>query len=132
MHSDLAVYSGLPGLDAERLLAEELDPATRERFAAVLAEECARTGLSGEDFSWLPVHPFHWDEAVATLFAPCLAEGRIVPLGQSDDRYRPLQSIRTLANIDHPHRRNVKVPSSSATPLSGAGFRPRRPRPRPT
>ncbi|MFE3247965.1 IucA/IucC family protein [Streptomyces sp. NPDC059209] len=110
VHSDLAVYSGVPGLDAERLLAEELDPATRERFSAVLAEECARTGLNGAEFSWLPVHPFHWDEAVATLFASCLAEGRVVLLGQSDDRYRPLQSIRTLANIDHPHRRNVKVP----------------------
>ncbi|MFC8827730.1 IucA/IucC family protein [Streptomyces sp. NPDC057137] len=110
VHSDLAVYSGVPGLDVEQLLAEELDAATRERFATVLARECAETGLPAGAFVWLPVHPFHWDEAVATLFAPYLAEGRIVLLGQSDDRYRPLQSIRTLANIDHPHRRNVKVP----------------------
>ncbi|MEV8404421.1 IucA/IucC family protein [Streptomyces niveus] len=110
VHSDLAAYSGVPGLDAERLLAEELDTATRERFAAVLARECAGTGLPADAFVLLPVHPFHWDEAVATLFAPYLADGRVVLLGQSDDRYRPLQSIRTLANIDHPHRRNVKVP----------------------
>ncbi|WP_405441691.1 IucA/IucC family protein [Streptomyces niveus] len=110
VHSGLAAYSGVPGLDAERLLAEELDAATRERFAAVLARECAGSGLPADAFVLLPVHPFHWDEAVATLFAPYLADGRVVLLGQSDDRYRPLQSIRTLANIDHPHRRNVKVP----------------------
>lgn len=110
VHSDLGAYSGVPGLDAEQLLAEELDAATRERFAAVLARECATTGLPADAFVLLPVHPFHWDEAVATLFAPYLADGRVVLLGQSDDRYRPLQSIRTLANIDHPHRRNVKVP----------------------
>ncbi|MET9557605.1 IucA/IucC family protein [Streptomyces sp. NPDC006645] len=110
VHSDLGSYSGVPGLDAERLLAEELDARTRERFAAVLARECAKAGRPADAFTWLPVHPFHWDEAVATLFAPYLADGRIVLLGQSDDRYRPLQSIRTLANIDHPHRRNVKVP----------------------
>lgn len=110
VHSDLAVYSGVPGLDAERLLAEELDAGTRERFAAVLAHACAATGLPASAFVWLPVHPFHWDEAVATLFAPYLADGRVVLLGLSDDRYRPLQSIRTLANLDHPHRRNVKVP----------------------
>ncbi|MFB6948389.1 IucA/IucC family protein [Streptomyces niveus] len=110
VHRDLAAYSGVPGLDAERLLAEELDAATRERFAAVLARECAGTGLPADAFVLLPVHPFHWDEAVATLFAPYLADGRVVLLGRSDDRYRPLQSIRTLANIDHPHRRNVKVP----------------------
>lgn len=110
VHSDLAVYSGVPGLDASRLLEEELDAGTRERFAAVLAQECGETGLVADAFVWLPVHPFHWDEAVAPLFAPYLADGRVVLLGQSDDRYRPLQSIRTLANIDHPHRRNVKVP----------------------
>ncbi|WP_069630212.1 IucA/IucC family protein [Streptomyces niveus] len=110
VHRDLAAYSGVPGLDTERLLAEELDAATRERFAAVLARECAGSGLPADAFVLLPVHPFHWDEAVATLFAPYLADGRVVLLGRSDDRYRPLQSIRTLANIDHPHRRNVKVP----------------------
>ncbi|TFI20903.1 IucA/IucC family protein [Streptomyces sp. 4R-3d] len=110
VHSDLAAYSYVPGLDTERLLAEELDAATRERFAAVLARECAGSGLPADAFVLLPVHPFHWDEAVATLFAPYLADGRVVLLGRSDDRYRPLQSIRTLANIDHPHRRNVKVP----------------------
>ncbi|MFP3986132.1 IucA/IucC family protein [Streptomyces sp. E11-3] len=110
VHTSLAAYAGIPGLDAEQLLSEELDAATRERFAESLAESCAESGLKAEDFTWLPVHPYHWDEAVAPLFAPYLAEGRIVLLGQGPDRYRPLQSIRTLANLDHPHRRNVKVP----------------------
>ncbi|MCP3820659.1 IucA/IucC family siderophore biosynthesis protein [Streptomyces sp. A3M-1-3] len=110
VHAGLSAYSGVPGLDAERLLSEELDAHTRRRFTAVLNEICAESGLAAEEFTWLPVHPFHWDEAVATLFAPYLAEGRIVLLGQGPDRYRPLQSIRTLANLDHPHRRNVKVP----------------------
>ncbi|MFJ4920314.1 IucA/IucC family protein [Streptomyces sp. NPDC088725] len=112
VHNSLAAYSGAPGLDAEQLLAEELDPGTRERFAAVLADASDRSEVpyAPDEFVWLPVHPFHWDEAVATLFAPYLAEGRVVLLGRSDDRYRALQSIRTLANLDHPHRRNVKVP----------------------
>ncbi|MFE2032729.1 IucA/IucC family protein [Streptomyces scopuliridis] len=110
VHSDLATYSGVPGLDAEQLLSEELDGPTRERFATSLSQSCATSGLAPDAFVALPVHPFHWDEAVATLFAPYLADGRIVPLGQSADRYRPLQSIRTLANLDHPERRNVKVP----------------------
>ncbi|MCG3039700.1 IucA/IucC family siderophore biosynthesis protein [Streptomyces sp. S1A] len=113
VHTTLASYSGYPGapgLDADALLEQELDAAVRERFTAVLAEACAQGPHSPGDFVWLPVHPFHWDEAVATLFAPYLADGRIVPLGEGPDRYRPLQSIRTLANLDHPGRRNVKVP----------------------
>ncbi|MFI6766097.1 IucA/IucC family protein [Streptomyces sp. NPDC050355] len=113
VHGSLATYSGRDGvdsLDADTLLGEELDEDTRKQFAAVLQETCAETGYHTVDFHWLPVHPFHWDEAVATLFAPYLADGRIVLLGEGPDRYRPLQSIRTLANLDHPHRRNVKVP----------------------
>ncbi|WP_274563386.1 IucA/IucC family protein [Streptomyces spiramyceticus] len=110
VHSSLASYSGVPGLDVDTLLAEELAEDTRKQFGVTLQETCAETGYDPADFCWLPVHPFHWDEAVGTLFAPYLADGRIVPLGEGPDRYRPLQSIRTLANLDHPHRRNVKVP----------------------
>ncbi|UNZ21078.1 IucA/IucC family protein [Streptomyces sp. 891-h] len=110
IHRSLASYSGVDGLDEDTLLAEELDEGTRKQFAAALHESCAETGLATDDFHWLPVHPFHWDEAVAPLFAPYLADGRVVLLGEGPDRYRPLQSIRTLANLDHPHRRNVKVP----------------------
>ncbi|HEX5566122.1 MAG TPA: IucA/IucC family protein [Streptomyces sp.] len=110
VHTGLASYAGVPGLDSDTLLAEELDAATRERFSAVLADHCAGHGRRPGEFVWLPVHPFHWDEAVATLFAPYLADGRIALLGEGPDRYRPLQSVRTLANLDHPDRRNVKVP----------------------
>ncbi|MCZ7413675.1 IucA/IucC family protein [Streptomyces sp. WMMC897] len=110
IHTSLAAYSGTPGLDSDTLLTEELDPHTRSRYTATLENACTATGHDPADYTWLPVHPFHWDEAVETLFAPYRADGRIVRLGESPDRYRPLQSIRTLANLDHPHRRNVKVP----------------------
>ncbi|PJE96833.1 IucA/IucC family protein [Streptomyces carminius] len=110
VHDSLAAYAGVPGLDAAALLAEELDAPTRERFTTVLTESAAAHGRAPDEYVWLPVHPFHWDEAVETLFAPYLADGRITPLGEGPDRYRPLQSIRTLANLDHPGQRNVKVP----------------------
>ncbi|WP_326595450.1 IucA/IucC family protein [Streptomyces sp. NBC_01803] len=124
VHSGLASYGGVHGLDADALLAEELDAETRERFAAVLRDARAAGGHDPADYHWLPVHPFHWDEAVATLFAPYLADGRIVPLGEGPDRYRPLQSIRTLANLDHPHRRNVKVPLLIRNTLVWRGLSP--------
>ncbi|MFE4060467.1 IucA/IucC family protein [Streptomyces sp. NPDC059096] len=118
VHRDLATYAGGGGgtgdglrpLPAERLLAEELDPRTRERFAATLGQACAESGFAVEEFVWLPVHPYQWDEAVATLFTPYLVDGRVVQLGQSADRYRPLRPVRTLANLDRPHRRVVKLP----------------------
>ncbi len=125
VHSSLASYSGVPGLDADTLLSEELGEDVRRRFAATLQEACAGAGYDPADFCWLPVHPFHWDEAVATLFASFVAEGRIVLLGEGPDRYRPLQSIRTLANLDHPLRRNVKVTLFIRNTLVWRGLSPK-------
>jgi siderophore synthetase component len=56
---------------------------------------------------WLPVHPYQDDTVVRTLFAPHLADGRLVPLGEAPADYRPVQSVRTLV---HPVRRDVKTP----------------------
>jgi siderophore synthetase component len=98
---ELATFTG----DREELLATELDAATRAAFAG----RVRATGGDPDTYVWLPVHPYQWDEVVLPLFAPQLAEGRMVHLGQSPDRYRPMQSIRTLTNLDRPDRRNVKV-----------------------
>ncbi|MGP3910841.1 IucA/IucC family protein [Nonomuraea sp. 10N515B] len=123
VHPSLAEYSGVPGLDAETLLAEELDEETRKRFEDLLQHSGTSDVMPDPSaYVWLPVHPFHWDEAVETLFAPYLADGRIVLLGEGPDRYRPLQSIRTLANLDDPGRRNVKVPLAIRNTLVWRGL----------
>ncbi|HEV2781565.1 MAG TPA: IucA/IucC family protein [Actinophytocola sp.] len=96
----LGEFGAVPELSADRLLREELGSEVCDAFAA----------RAPEGYVWLPVHPFQWDEVVLPLFAPQLADGSLVVLGESPDRYRPLQSIRTLTNLDSPHRRNVKVP----------------------
>jgi aerobactin synthase len=119
---ELARFAAVPGLDRHALLADELDPDTRTEFAArVRARVPDRVRVrdgegdgegegEGDGYVWLPVHPFQWDEVILPLFAAQIAEGGVVFLGESADRYRPLQSIRTLTNLDRPGRRNVKVP----------------------
>jgi aerobactin synthase len=102
----LARFTSVPGLTAGALLAEELDSATRQAFGARIAER----GGDPDTYVWLPVHPFQADEIVLPLFAPQLADGSMILLGEGPDRYRPLQSVRTLTNLDQPRRRNVKVP----------------------
>jgi siderophore synthetase component len=98
----LARVETVPGVDHAELVRAELDDDVRAAFAARLAGDRAST--------WLPVHPFQWDEVVRPFFAPLLADGRMVELGRAPDRYRPLQSVRTLANLDRPERHNVKIP----------------------
>jgi len=88
------------------LVARQLDQSTRAAFAEHMCRHARDPGA----WAWLPVHPFHWDEAIAPLFAAELAEGLILPLGEAPDRHRPLQSVRTLANVDRPERLDVKLP----------------------
>jgi siderophore synthetase component len=108
------------GVPREALLRAQLDDATRARFAA----ELHRRGGDPAAWTWLPVHPFHLDEAIALLFAAELATGRMVVLGEAPDRHRPLQSIRTLSNVDAPQRHDVKLPLMIRNTLVWRGLAP--------
>ena len=102
-HRSVASYSGVPGLDQPRLLAEELDPDIRQAFAATLAERVTDPAA----YVWLPVHPYQDEAVVRTIFARYLADRRLVPLGEAPAAYRPVQSVRTLVAPGH---RDVKTP----------------------
>jgi siderophore synthetase component len=118
VHRDLAQYRAVPDLPESRLYAEHLDPATVERFRRVLTAR----GLDPDAHLWLPVHPWQWDETIATLFAPDLAAGRIVWLGEAEDRHLAQQSVRTFVNLDRPSRRTVKLPLSVLNTLVWRGL----------
>ena len=118
VHRSLARYRGVDGLDEDRLLSEELDGLSRQRFESALRQRGADPG----EYHWLPVHPWQWDEIVVPVFAAEVAAGRILPLGDGPDRYLAQQSIRTFSNIDTPQRRHVKLPLSILNTLVWRGL----------
>jgi siderophore synthetase component len=107
----LAVRAGIAstawsrGIDPAAFLRAELGAATLAAFS----ERLAAVEMEWEDVALIPVHPWQWTERVATLVAPELASGAILWLGQGSDTYRAQQSIRTLANVDTPHRHALKL-----------------------
>ena len=73
----LADYRGVPrARRPHQLYARELSPETLLGFHETLRSR----GLPPEEYLYLPVHPWQWDETIAPLFASSLAEERIVPL----------------------------------------------------
>ncbi len=106
----------------DELVAHELDAGTRAAFADRLR---AAIGSAAGRYVWMPVHPFHWDEGIATLLGAEVAADRIVWLGEAPDRYLPLQSIRTLTNLDRPDRHDVKLPLLVRNTLVWRGLAPR-------
>ncbi|WP_106982220.1 MULTISPECIES: IucA/IucC family protein, partial [Streptomyces] len=118
-HRRLAVYRGVPALATpDRLYADELTPEIRAAFAGTLSAQ----GLDPVDYLYLPVHPWQWDETIAPLFAPQLADKSIVPLTTDNDLRLPQQSIRTFLNTSRPRARTVKLPLSVLNTLVWRGL----------
>lgn len=90
---------------AARCVAECIPPAERTAFATTVAGCCIPT----EHAVPLPVHPWQWRNVVLPEFAGEIAAGRIAPIGEFGDRYRPQQSIRTLTNVGRRGRADVKL-----------------------
>ncbi|MBW5423117.1 IucA/IucC family siderophore biosynthesis protein [Streptomyces sp. BG9H] len=119
VHTDLAVYRGIGGLDtAQRLYARELTADAQEAFADLLHAR----GLDPQEYLYLPVHPWQWDEIVVPLFAPSVAADAIVPLVSDGDVRLPQQSIRTFLNVSRPDRHTVKLPLSVLNTLVWRGL----------
>ncbi|MFB7635761.1 IucA/IucC family protein [Streptomyces sp. NPDC056149] len=118
-HRRIAHYRGVPALATpDRLYDGELDPATARAFAATLAD----AGRNPADYLYLPVHPWQWDETIAPLFAPQLADGSIIALPTDNDLRLPQQSIRTFLNLTRPQARTVKLPLSILNTLVWRGL----------
>lgn len=105
VHRRNAHFSSLSDLEYERLMLEELGQSTVEQFNAQLKEK----GLSRDDYIFMPVHPWQWQNKLLTVFAADIANNDIVWLGVGDDSYQAQQSIRTFFNRSHPGKRYVKT-----------------------
>ena len=102
---DLSLLTTVEGLD-------EREHTLREFTAEALSscdDRLRRLGLDPGDYRILPVHPHQWDRTIAVAFAPDLARRDLVHLGESDDEYRPQQSVRTFFNLTRPERGYVKT-----------------------
>ncbi|MFD7654869.1 IucA/IucC family protein [Actinosynnema sp. NPDC059797] len=106
VHRGLAEFRGTPELSELAVRGHELGAETVERFTEVLRE----AGVEPSAYVWLPVHPWQLDHVVRVLWAPELALGRIVELGEAPDWYLPTQSVRSMSNVDSPGRYQVKLP----------------------
>ena len=104
-HKFQATFSCCADFSYEKLLADELDFITREKFSTVLTDR----GLLAEDYLLIPVHPWQWFNKIYQIYADDIAKNKIVCLGYGDDSYQAQQSIRTFFNINNPEKLYVKA-----------------------
>ena len=100
-----AMFAAAPELDFNWLIDSQLDADSREYFASMLTDQ----GLSYEDVYLIPVHPWQWRNKISVTFAPEIAAGRLIPLGEGHDEFQAQQSIRTFFNRSRPETDYVKT-----------------------
>lgn len=104
VHLRNAHFSSLSNLEYEQLMQEELGDATVAAFTAALVEK----GLAPDDYLFMPVHPWQWQNKLLTVFAPDIANHDIVYLGAGEDSYQAQQSIRTFLTAASPRSAMLK------------------------
>ena len=98
------------GADDPLLLEQMVDAALGEEGRALLAQRCVDLGIVEQQFWLLPVHPWQWQHVIQIQYQNWLTTAKMFDLGECGCRYQPLQSIRTLANLDQPGHADVKLP----------------------
>ncbi len=100
-----AVFTYIDGLDYLKLIEQELDAVTLQKWCNRLI----MLGLNPIDYYFMPVHPWQWQHKIAITFAGEVAKRDLVYLGSSPDYYQPQRSIRTFYNVTSPHKHYVKT-----------------------
>ncbi len=65
---------------------------------------------SWEEYSLVPIHPWQFKKIFNDGLSKKIEENEIIDLGVVGDFYQATQSLRTLVNVSHPSKANVKVP----------------------
>jgi siderophore synthetase component len=82
-----------------------MSPQERAAFEVELVQR----GLIPADYVPLPVHPWQWSAIAEAACHSAFARRELVPIGSFSDRYRPQQSIRTLANANRLEAPSLKL-----------------------
>lgn len=113
-HHDHTEFTSISPLTYRKVLEQELDAEIRFSFDQILRNK----GLTPEDYIYFPAHPWQWFNKLTHIFAPDIAQHKLICLGYTPDKYLPQQSVRTLFNVSKPNRFYVK----SALSVLNMGF----------
>lgn len=118
IHKKIGTFHSAEGLSYERVIEQELDEKTRQLFQKKLATR----GVQAEDYYFMPIHVWQWNNVIVSMFAAEIANKELIPLGEGEDHYLPQQSIRTFVNVTNKEKYHVKLPMSILNTLVYRGL----------
>ena len=98
------------GMSNPSMLNSVVASAMSEDDLALQNKLAKSLGVDSDQWIVMPVHPWQWQHVIQIHYQAWISSGDLVDLGVRGYRFLPLQSIRTLANVDKPENPNVKLP----------------------
>lgn len=120
-HKSRATFRSLDHIEEASFFEQELNAKTIETFKNTLISY----GVNAAEYTFIPVHPWQWNNKLLVQYASEIADKLLIPLGAGEDSYSPQQSIRTFYNNSHPHKHYVKTAISILSTGNIRGLSPK-------
>jgi len=121
VHTSRATFRSLDHIEEQAFFEQELGPATLHSFKKIITDK----GANPADYTFIPVHPWQWNNKLLVQYAMDIANQWLIPLGAGEDSYSPQQSIRTFYNTSNPHKHYVKTAISILSTGNIRGLSPK-------
>jgi len=120
-HTSRAGFRSLDNINEKEFFEQELGAATVASFQQMLITN----GVDPAAYTFLPVHPWQWNNKLLIQYATDIANKWLIPLGAGEDLYAPQQSIRTFYNTSQPNKHYVKTAISILSTGNIRGLSPK-------
>ena len=120
-HKSRASFCSIDHIEEQAFFEQELGKVTLDAFKKIIVDQ----GLDATDYTFIPVHPWQWNNKLLVQYATEIANQLLIPLGNSEDSYSPQQSIRTFYNTSVPRKHYVKTAMSILSTGNIRGLSPK-------
>jgi siderophore synthetase component len=122
VHRLRADFKSLASIDMAAFYEDELGFEQISQFNEILSGK----SLNPDDYLFIPVHEWQWNNKIVLQLAHDIASQYVVPLALGNDQYMCQQSIRTFFNVSQPHKHYVKTAISILNTSIFRGLSPKK------
>lgn len=108
VHHSISSLNQSKHIDFSSFILEQLSLEDIAQFK----QEMQQQQLDADQYSWIPVHPWQWENHIVQTLYEELGQHTVVYLGRGSEAYIAQQSLRTLTHLREPHKPYLKLSMS--------------------
>ncbi|WP_428771587.1 IucA/IucC family protein [Vibrio sp.] len=106
VHNSILKLATNDNVDWQQLLLASVSQHELDKMASLVATFDVDTA----HYTYIPVHPWQWQQKLSLLFVREIAAKQLIYLGRFGDQFLAQLSLRTLSNVTRPDSFDIKLP----------------------